>query len=201
MIYLKPLNIDCYYEEFSRNSTYTYEVKPSSCVPTSFHSILTSQLNDSITQSLSFNKWIMDILAEICIYEHCKDNIVEYTPNYIQDLKELLDTNLRVHYSLNDLEIKCRINKFRLCREFTKYYNVAPLHYHNKKRIEVAKDLLLTTDLTINEVSLTVGFESTNHFINLFKKETGTTPLVFKQGVPASICALHYPYKPNDPER
>lgn len=54
------------------------------------------------------------------------------------------------------------------------------------------KRLLLTTDLSVHEVGSQVGIENTNHFINLFKKDTGTTPLSFKQAAPVSISDLHY---------
>ena len=62
----------------------------------------------------------------------------------------------------------------------------------NHKRIEEAKKLLLTTNDTIHEIGSKVGIHNTNHFINLFKRETGATPLAFKQDAPVSISELHY---------
>ena len=66
------------------------------------------------------------------------------------------------------------------------------MHYLNHQRILAAKRLLLTTDMSVHEVGSQVGIENTNHFINLFKKETGATPLSFKQAAPVSISELHY---------
>ena len=43
------------------------------------------------------------------------------------------------------------------------------------------RTLLRTTTLTIREVSAAVGIENTTHFINLFKKDAGITPLQFRQ--------------------
>lgn len=80
----------------------------------------------------------------------------------------------------------------RICREFSKYYGVSPIQYLNHRRMEAAKKLLLTTDETIHEIGSMVGIHNTNHFINLFKRETGATPLVFKQDAPVSISELHY---------
>ena len=72
------------------------------------------------------------------------------------------------------------------------HYGQSPMHYLNSRRILIAKKLLLTTDLTIREVGSKVGIDNTNHFINLFKKDTGTTPLSFKQAAPVSVSDLHY---------
>lgn len=56
-----------------------------------------------------------------------------------------------------------------------------PAQYLNKRRIEVAKHLLITTDYRIHEVGSMVGIDNTNHFITLFRKYTGATPLEYKQ--------------------
>lgn len=55
-----------------------------------------------------------------------------------------------------------------------------PVRYLNLRRLEAATHLLLTTDRRIHEISFDVGFENTNHFINLFKRETGTTPQAYR---------------------
>ena len=43
-------------------------------------------------------------------------------------------------------------------------------------RINLAMDLLHTTNLPVNEVASTVGFSDIPHFIKSFKKSTGKTP-------------------------
>lgn len=73
-----------------------------------------------------------------------------------------------------------------------------PLRYLNHKKIEKSKELLFGTNLTITEISTRLGIENVNHFIQLFKKETGATPLAYKQEAPSSIRELHSPYKPGD---
>lgn len=53
--------------------------------------------------------------------------------------------------------------------------------------------MLLTTDWTIHEISSKVGYDNVNHFINLFKKNTGLTPGAFRQTVLAEQPALRSP--------
>lgn len=49
--------------------------------------------------------------------------------------------------------------------------------------MEIAKNLLLSTDKHIHEIASELGYENTNHFINLFKKETGLTPMVYRDTI------------------
>lgn len=54
----------------------------------------------------------------------------------------------------------------------------------NRIRIEKAKELLISTDEKIVEISQMVGIENTNHFIRLFKEKTGVTPLTYRRETP-----------------
>ena len=53
--------------------------------------------------------------------------------------------------------------------------------YLNDLRIEHARDLLLTTDLTVNEISEQSGFMSPSYFISVFKKTEDVTPNEFRK--------------------
>lgn len=107
-----------------------------------------------------------------------------HIPSYIADMKKSFDTAYGEAYSLDMLSLKYQVNKFRLCREFTKYYADTPLQYLNKVRIEKAKELLLHSDEKIGIIGQLVGIENTNHFIRLFKEKTGVTPLVYRRETP-----------------
>ncbi len=100
---------------------------------------------------------------------------------YLQDLKHLLDNRFWEPFRLNDLEVRYHMSKYRICHEFSDTFGAPPLKYLNKRRLEAAVNLLFTTDKKIHEIALMVGYENTNHFINLFKKEYGTTPHAYKE--------------------
>ena len=48
------------------------------------------------------------------------------------------------------------------------------------KLIEIAKEKLSTTDLTVNEIAYDLGFEHSQSFSKLFKSKTNLTPLEFR---------------------
>ncbi len=107
-----------------------------------------------------------------------------HIPSYIADMHHRFNTAYFEIYSLDELAVEYKINKFRLCREFAKYYEYTPIQYLNKIRIAKAKELLLNTDEKIVAISQMVGFENTNHFIRLFKEKTGVTPLTYRRETP-----------------
>lgn len=108
-------------------------------------------------------------------------NVNSQIPSYIEDIHTLFDREFQNIYTLDNLEKQFGISKYRLCREFGAAYGTSPLQYLNKRRIDVARHLLLTTDHRIHVIGSMVGIDNTNHFITLFKKYTGTTPLEYKQ--------------------
>lgn len=53
-------------------------------------------------------------------------------------------------------------------------------HIHNKL-IERAKEILITTDLTVSEIAYQLGFEYSQSFSKLFKSKTNLTPIEYRQ--------------------
>lgn len=100
---------------------------------------------------------------------------------YLLELRHYLDHFYTEPLRLNDLEARYHVNKYHICRSFSAAFGMPPLKYLNKKRLTVAVNLLFSTDKKIHEIALAVGYESTNHFINLFKKEYGTTPQAYRE--------------------
>lgn len=114
-------------------------------------------------------------------------------PSYLIEMKDTFDHHYQEEFSLSASQERFSVNKYRLCREFAEVYGEPPLHYLNRRRMEAAKEMLLTTDLSIHVISSLVGFENVSHFINLFKKYAGTTPKAFRQKAPEVLPVSHSP--------
>jgi AraC-like DNA-binding protein len=50
----------------------------------------------------------------------------------------------------------------------------------NEVRLQNAKRLLRSTDMSITEVAYAVGFSDSNYFSSFFKKQTGKTPRQYR---------------------
>lgn len=102
-------------------------------------------------------------------------------PAWLRELRHYIDNHLTSRIRLDDLEHQCHMSKYRICHEFSTVFGLPPLKYLNKKRLEAAENLLLSTRKKVHEIALETGFENTNHFINLFKKEYGSTPQAYRE--------------------
>ncbi len=102
-------------------------------------------------------------------------------PQYMQEMKQILDQEFGTTVTLEQLEKRLFVSKFRLCREFKNYYGHSPLQYLNNLRIQQAKFLLEQTDISVRVVGMDVGIPNTSHFIRLFKRETSQTPAEYRK--------------------
>ncbi len=143
---------------------------------------LDSFMSSEDEQSLYLESLIFQyIFVRLLSKDSANDLMDNSIPPYLSNLKQILDTRYEEAHTLENLSMEIGINKYRLCREFSKAFNISPLKYLNQVRIEKAKELLIETNDTIVSIGESVGIENTTHFINLFKKQTGDTPLKYRQ--------------------
>ena len=128
-------------------------------------------------------KCFTDIFTEISLVRNTEKTNSQKIPPYLQYMKKCFDYSYAENYTLQDFEDRLEISKYRLCREFSAHFGLSPLQYLNHKRIDEAKNLLCTTNVPIHEIGSSVGIDNTNHFINLFKRETGLTPNAYRQNM------------------
>ncbi|MDC7239229.1 MAG: helix-turn-helix domain-containing protein [Spirochaetales bacterium] len=63
-----------------------------------------------------------------------------------------------------------------LSTSFKSTYGIGIVQYINQLRIELAKDLIMNTSMSIKDIAASVGFSSSISFIRVFKKSEGMTP-------------------------
>jgi AraC-like DNA-binding protein len=101
--------------------------------------------------------------------------------NRIIAAKLYIDANFRESIGLDSISREACISRFHFHRLFTHIYNQTPHRYLTQKRIHHALELLLDKELTVQEVCISVGFESLGSFSVLFKRETGSPPLSYRR--------------------
>lgn len=99
----------------------------------------------------------------------------------IDYIKSYMDANYHEDIALEDLSTMAYMNKFHLISEFKQSYRITPIEYLILKRIEVAKNLLISTNHSMEEISDMVGFNSQSYFNQVFKKKVGETPSQFRK--------------------
>ncbi len=75
---------------------------------------------------------------------------------------------------------KCIMSNTNFRRVFKSVCGVSPIEYLLRVRLERAKQLLLHTALTVEEVALQCGFNEVSYFSRLFKKRYNKSPLQYR---------------------
>jgi transcriptional regulator GlxA family with amidase domain len=66
-------------------------------------------------------------------------------------------------------------------RRFTKATGMSPLDYVHALRLEEAKQMLETEDLSVEAVALEVGYQDNGFFGRLFRRRVGMTPAQYRR--------------------
>ncbi|MDU1317070.1 AraC family transcriptional regulator, partial [Anaerococcus hydrogenalis] len=99
----------------------------------------------------------------------------------IDYIKNFIDNNYSEDIKLESLSKMAYMNKFHLISEFKQSYRVTPIEYLILKRIEITKNLLISTNNSMEEISSIVGFNSQSYFNQVFRKKVGITPSQFRK--------------------
>lgn len=181
--FVSPQITDCYFEMLQKLGECVFKLSSLPDVLNIWEQLLKLDNDDEIHGILRSHK-LISLFTQLYVSRTLEINGSYHVPSYISDMKKCFDNEYEEAYSLDELAVKYNVNKFRLCREFSKYYKDTPLQYLNHVRLEKAKELLLNSDEKIGVIGQIVGIENTNHFIKLFKEKTGVTPLTYRKETP-----------------
>jgi len=100
------------------------------------------------------------------------------TENYkrLATAREWIENNFSQPLSLNNLARLTSMNEQHFLRQFKLVFQKTPHQYLIDRRIEEARKLLKTNDLSVQEVCSIVGWESVASFTHLFKQRIGVAP-------------------------
>ena len=94
----------------------------------------------------------------------------------------LITTNLAHPYSLRGLAAECGVTPYTLKRIFKKTYGQSVADFSLQARMERAKELLVTTNNTLQMIAEAIGYTEGNNFQAIFKKTVGVTPGEWRRG-------------------
>lgn len=100
---------------------------------------------------------------------------------HLRRARDHLDRNFASEVGLDDAAKIAHLSKYHFLRLFTAAYGVTPGAYLTNRRVERAQDLLRTTNLTVTEVCMAVGYSSLGSFATRFREITGETPGAFQR--------------------
>lgn len=157
-----------------------------------FYIVVKHAIMQLSTQALQ--KHTDDLIREITgrtQWEELFKNILSYAEEYTvkyADRNEVLISKvtsyIKEHYkediSLEYAAAMIGYSTFYFARLMKEYTQMSFVDYVTNVRIEKAKQLLYTGDISISETGYQVGYNDANYFTRVFKRITGLTPSQYK---------------------
>lgn len=197
LFFLSGQDLSSYYSIFRQTHSCCYPIPIGSGVAQRMLRLTKLPFTPTPAEQLQIHRELTGMFTEIALSSLPVSRDARPLPSYLMHMKADFEDNYAENHSLEYFEQSLGISRYRLCREFSAAFHISPLQYLQEKKIEAAKSLLLSTDDPIHEVGSAVGIDNTNHFIHLFKKHTGVTPLVYRQNAPQVIRETRCPSVPD----
>ena len=127
-----------------------------------------AMLADLVSRGIE-NCHVDPIAAFDPVYEQLKPAVLYMEQRFLTNptLAEIADT---VHLAPNYFH-----------RRFSAVFHVTPFAYLLRRRLNVGRQLLLSTHLTLDDIAARCGFSSAFHLSRLFTKHCGLSPSAFRR--------------------
>ena len=102
--------------------------------------------------------------------------IKDYDVHFILAAQQFIDENPKKQLTITALALEVGINPYKLKRGFKQVFKTTIHQYRLGVRLNLAKQLLEETDLTVEEIARKVGFTNRNGFAFAFKREFSWPP-------------------------
>jgi len=99
---------------------------------------------------------------------------------HLRRARDRIDRDYALPLDLVALAGTAGLSRFHFLRCFAAAYGRTPAHYLAERRMERAQDLLRSTNLTVTEICVLVGYSSLGSFSSRFTALVGTSPSAYQ---------------------
>ncbi|MBQ6252655.1 helix-turn-helix domain-containing protein [Ruminococcus sp.] len=99
----------------------------------------------------------------------------------LKKLRRELHKAPELNWNLTELSKRLNISKSYVQKLYKEHFGISYIDDLLEARIEMARQLLLTTDLRISEVASYCGYQNATHFMRQFKDKVGMSPSEFRK--------------------
>jgi len=152
------------------------EVGPNEELLQLFHALISTVASAEIGYRQIIAGITLQILGLLNAISKYQTPATDHQSMLIAKAKFLLQESIENPVNLTEMakELPMGYSKFR--KSFKAITGISPNQYQLDLRLDKAKELLLSTNLTINEIAYKTGFGSIFYFSRLFKKKNGFSP-------------------------
>lgn len=110
------------------------------------------------------------------------DNSNTYADMLIETVREYIRKELKnPELGLDTIASGINVSKYYMWHVFKKQTGVTMLNYIHYLRMTEAKTLLITTNLTVDEIANRIGFVDSKYFSKWFKRQERITPITYRK--------------------
>ena len=106
---------------------------------------------------------------------------MKYDDMRINNAIDYIKNNPNATLQVSDVAKYVNLSTRQFSKIFTEQTGVSPGKYINNHKIQYSTDLLVHSDLSINEIVNIMAFPDSSTFIKAFKKSKGITPSKYRK--------------------
>ena len=143
------------------------------------HRLYTEFQEEDTLAPLAMEGLMLEILIGTC--RHATNLRQQKPPRWLRQARNLLHNQFMESLSLGDIAQAVGIHPAHLARMFRQQYHCSIGEYLRDLRLEHASHLLSTSNDSLAEIALSVGYSDQSHFSTAFKRHTNLTPAEFRR--------------------
>ena len=143
-----------------------------------------SELIETVEKAVQVsNKKEREKVIEKVVDDKLINALDQYYPTRepIREAIQFIDQHLKEEISLKDVADHIHLNPSYFSTLFKEQVKLTFSEYLTRRRMQRAKELLITTKMTVSEIAEACGYKTTKYFIQLFKEMEGETPNSYRK--------------------
>lgn len=96
------------------------------------------------------------------------------------DIQEYINGHVHRNITLDELSDRFHLSKYYLIHLFKRAFQLSPIQYHQKVRLERAKNFIRYTNLSLKEIADQLGYDNIHAFSRAFKSKEGVPPSYYR---------------------
>lgn len=161
------------------------EVRDETAMERRFLELMAQYRSSTLTAALRMKRELLDILAtyvELALEQGRPMRLTGTAETgKINKVLSYIDERLQERITVEELAKLVHFHPNYFVPYFKSMMGDSPIAYVNRKRMELAKRLLTTTERSVTDIAAEVGLEL-YYFSRMFKKQIGLSPSEYRQG-------------------
>lgn len=118
---------------------------------------------------------------------------IEMLPIGVRGAVQIIEANIEDPFRVSEIAQLVGISQRQLERRFNRHFGCSVARFSQLLRLQHARVLLVSTKLSISEISMASGFNTQSHFNLVFKKCFGRNPGAYRTAWPENEHILKWP--------